>query len=275
MERTEYIDRSCGNDAELRSEVERLLVASDAAGDFLEALDAMAAAKLLEASSAAGKSIGRYKIVRKIGSGGMGVVYLAEDASLKRRVAVKLLPPWLHASSRANRRLLEEARAASAIDHPNIATVHEIGETADGRLFITMSYYEGDTLRDRIARETALSVGSAVNIALQTATGLAAAHRKGIIHRDIKPENLLITIDGIVKIVDFGLAGIEELAGTQGGPPAGTVAYMSPEQTLGIKLDSRTDLWSMGIVLYEMLAGERPFTGAHRTQSFCRPEGNR
>ncbi len=260
-ERTEYLDRSCGPDAELRSEVERLLVASDAAGDFLEALDAMAAAKLLEASSAAGESIGRYKIVRKIGSGGMGVVYLAEDASLKRRVAVKLLPPWLHASSRANRRLLEEARAASAIDHPNIATVHEIGETADGRLFITMSYYEGDTLRDRIARETALSVDSAVNIALQTATGLAAAHRKGIIHRDIKPENLLITIDGIVKIVDFGLAGIEELAGTQGGPPAGTVAYMSPEQTLGIKLDSRTDLWSMGIVLYEMLAGERPFTG--------------
>ncbi|HVF38752.1 MAG TPA: protein kinase, partial [Gemmatimonadaceae bacterium] len=151
--RPSYLNECCRTDPALRAEVEQLLEASESAGDFLETLDAGQASRLLESSSDISASIGRYEVIRKIGSGGMGIVYLAEDASLKRHVAVKLLPPWLDASSAANRRLLEEARAASAIDHPNIATVHEIGETEDGRLFITMSYYEGDTLRDRMERD--------------------------------------------------------------------------------------------------------------------------
>ncbi|MGK2960664.1 MAG: protein kinase domain-containing protein, partial [Gemmatimonadaceae bacterium] len=258
-ERSSYLDESCGGDARLRAEVERLLSASEAAGDFLEVLDAGQAARLLEDSADADGSIGRYKIIQKLGEGGMGVVYLAEDASLKRQVAVKLLPPWIDASSGANRRLLEEARAASAIDHPNIATVHEIGETDDGRLFITMGYYEGGTLRDRIERGK-MSVDAALGVTLQAATGLSAAHRRGIVHRDIKPENLLLTSEGLVKIADFGLAKVGESSSTA-GKAIGTAAYMSPEQSAAAEVDARTDLWSLGVVLYEMLAGERPFPG--------------
>jgi tRNA A-37 threonylcarbamoyl transferase component Bud32/tetratricopeptide (TPR) repeat protein len=264
--RSAYLDESCSTDPELRAQVERLLAASDSAGGFLESLDTGRAGRLLESSTETGGTIGRYKVIRKIGSGGMGVVYLAEDASLKRQVAVKVLAPWLDASSAANRRLVDEARAASAIDHPNIATVHEIGETEDGRLFITMSYYEGDTLRDRMARGH-LSMAEAADIAMQTARGLSAAHERGIIHRDIKPENILLRPDGTVKIVDFGIAEMEEQqALTQTTTAVGTAAYMSPEQTFASSVDSRTDLWSLGVVLYEMLAQERPFRGGTRDE---------
>ena len=255
-----YLDKSCASDPDLRAEVERLLAASAEAGDFLEVLDAGQAAKLLQNSPETAGWIGRYKVIRKIGSGGMGVVYLAEDSALERRIAVKLLPPWLDASSSANRKLLDEARAASAIDHPNIATVYEIAETDDGRLFISMGYYEGETLRDLIEREK-IDVEVALDIAVQTARGLSAAHRKGIIHRDIKPENLLLTSDSLVKIVDFGLARAAQQPITGTGKAIGTAAYMSPEQTFASKLDVRTDLWSLGVVLFEMIAGERPFGG--------------
>ncbi len=265
-ERSSYLDESCGGDARLRAEVERLLRASEAAGDFLEVLDAGQAARLLEDSAGVDGSIGRYRIIRKLGEGGMGVVYLAEDTSLKRQVAVKLLPPWIDASSGANRRLLEEARAASAIDHPNIATVHEIGETDDGRLFITMGYYEGGTLRERIGLGK-MSAGAAIGIMLQAAKGISAAHRKGIVHRDIKPENLLLTGDGLVKVADFGLAQVGGTSSTA-GKAIGTAAYMSPEQCSGAIVDARTDLWSLGVVLYEMLAGERPFTGSTQNAIF-------
>jgi tetratricopeptide (TPR) repeat protein len=264
--RSAYLDESCSADPELRSQVDRLLAASNTSGGFLESLDSAQAARLLESSTETGGAIGRYKVIRKIGSGGMGVVYLAEDASLKRQVAVKVLPPWAGASSAANRRLVDEARAASAIDHPNIATVHEIGETEDGRLFITMSYYEGDTLRDRMERGQ-LSVAEAADIALQMARGLSAAHERGIIHRDIKPENILLRPDGTVKIVDFGIAEVEEQqALRQTTTAVGTAAYMSPEQTFASSVDSRTDLWSLGVVLYEMLAQERPFRGGTRDE---------
>jgi tRNA A-37 threonylcarbamoyl transferase component Bud32/TolB-like protein len=264
-ERAAYLDATCATDAELRTEVERLLASSDAAGNFLEVLDGERAAQLLEPFPETTGAIGRYKVVRKIGSGGMGIVYLADDASLKRQVAVKLLPPWLDASAEGKRRLIEEARAASAVDHPNIATVHEIGETDDGRLFIVMSYYEGDTLRGRLQRGH-LSAAEATDIALQAARGLAAAHRKAIVHRDIKPENLLVKPDGTVKILDFGIARMEDRAATLGMTAIGTAAYMSPEQTLGSSVDARTDLWSLGVVLYEMLANERPFGGSTRDE---------
>jgi serine/threonine-protein kinase len=259
--RTRYLDETCSTDPEIRAAVERLLRANDQAGDFLETLDGKQAAALLDESTGEEEHfIGRYKVIQQLGTGGMGVVYLAEDPSLKRRVAVKVLPPYLHADSVANRRFLEEARAASALDHPNIATVHEIGETDDGRLFITMTYYEGETLRTKIDRGR-VDIGQALDITEQTASGLAAAHRKGIIHRDIKPENVLVTTEGLVKIVDFGIAKVAGQALTQTGMAVGTAAYMSPEQTFGTEVDHRTDLWSLGVVLYEMLAGERPFRG--------------
>ena len=260
--RTTYLDETCSTDPELRAEVERLLRANDVAGDFLSSLDGVRAASLLEdfADGEGEKLIGRYKVVRQLGRGGMGVVYLAEDPSLRRLVAVKLLPPYLHADSVANKRFLEEARAASALDHPNIATIHEIGETDQGQLFITMTYYDGETLRSRIERGD-IDPDEALGLASQIAAGLSAAHRKGIVHRDIKPENVVLTTDGVAKIVDFGIAKVAGGTQTQTGVAVGTPAYMSPEQTFGLGVDHRTDLWSLGVVLYEMLSGSRPNAG--------------
>ena len=260
--RTTYLDETCSTDPELRAEVERLLRANDSAGDFLASLDGVRAASLLEdfADGDGEKLIGRYKVVRQLGRGGMGVVYLAEDPSLKRLVAVKLLSSYLHADSIANKRFLEEARAASALDHPNIATIHEIGETDQGQLFITMTYYDGETLRSRIERGN-IELEEALGLASQIAAGLSAAHRKGIVHRDIKPENVVLTTDGVAKIVDFGIAKVVGGTQTQTGVAVGTPAYMSPEQTFGLGVDHRTDLWSLGVVLYEMLSGSRPAEG--------------
>ena len=258
--RTTSLDETCSTDPELRAEVERLLRANDSAGDFLASLDGVRAASLLEDFADGEKLIGRYKVVRQLGKGGMGVVYLAEDPSLRRLVAVKLLPPYLHADSVANKRFLEEARAASALDHPNIATIHEIGETEQGQLFITMTYYDGETLRSRIERGN-IEIDEAIGLASQIAAGLSAAHRKGIVHRDIKPENVVLTTDGVAKIVDFGIAKVAGGTQTQTGVTVGTPAYMSPEQTFGLGVDNRTDLWSLGVVLYEMLSGSRPVAG--------------
>jgi serine/threonine protein kinase len=254
---------ACAGDPALRAELERLLSAHERAGGFLEQLDTGRAAALVDAvgeEGAPGAAIGRYRVVRRLARGGMGVVFQAYDERLDRPVALKLLPPHLSADDAAGRRFVEEARAASALDHPHIITIYEVGETADERLFLAMAYYEGETLRERIARGP-LPVSEAVCLALQVADGLAAAHRKRIVHRDIKPENLLVTADGAVKILDFGLAKMAGQALTRTGATLGTVAYMSPEQTRGAPVDHRTDLWSLGVVLYEMLAGVRPFGG--------------
>ena len=191
----------------------------------------------------------------------MGVVYLAHDPRLDRHVAIKLLPPDLTRDETAKQRFLQEAKAASALDHPNICTIFEINETDDGQLYLVMAHYEGETLKDRIARGP-LALDDALDIATQVGQGLAEAHGAGIVHRDIKPANLLVTKTGVVKILDFGLA---KLAGTEGvtqtGTAVGTVAYMSPEQARGQEVDHRTDIWSLGVVLYEMLAGTPPFRG--------------
>jgi TolB-like protein len=262
-ERTALLDRACADDPALRTSLDRLLRAHERAGRFLEGLDGTRAAALLEGSAADSREeqiVGKYRVVRRLGRGGMGVVYLAHDERLDRPVALKLLPPYLSADELAARRLVEEAKAASALDHPHIITIYEIGETADDRLFLAMAFYEGETLRERIARGP-LPVAEAVGLAAQVAEGLAAAHRKGIVHRDVKPENLLITTDGMVKILDFGLAKVGGQVLTRPGATPGTVAYMSPEQTRGEAVDPRTDLWSLGVVLYEMLAGVRPFRG--------------
>lgn len=206
-----------------------------------------------------GKIISHYRILEKLGEGGMGVVYKAEDLRLMRLVALKFLSLDLLHDEVAKERFMHEAQAASALDHPNICTIYEIGESEDGRIFIAMAYYEGETLQKTVANKQ-LSVSSAIDIATQIANGLARAHQHGIVHRDIKPANVMITKDGAVKILDFGLAKlIGRTRITKSGTTLGTVAYMSPEQAQGLEVDQRTDIWSLGVVLYEMLAGKLPF----------------
>ena len=210
---------------------------------------------------APGTTLGPYQIVAQLGQGGMGVVYTAHDPRLDRHVAIKLLPPDLTRDEIAKQRFLQEAKAASALDHPNICTIFEINETADGQLYLVMAHYEGETLKERIARGP-LDLGDAIDIATQVGEGLAEAHQAGIVHRDIKPANLLVTKTGVVKILDFGLAKLAGSEGvTQTGTTVGTVAYMSPKQAKGQEVDHRTDIWSLGVVLYEMLAGTPPFQG--------------
>lgn len=197
----------------------------------------------------------RYRLLGLIGTGGMGVVYRAEDTVLGRTVALKFLPPMLTPNPRAKARFLNEARAASALDHPNICTVYEVGETAEGQLFLAMAYYEGETLKQRLGRGP-LSAAEGLSIALQVARGLAKAHRHGIVHQDIKPANLMLTSDGLVKILDFGIARLPDQ--TLSGPLLGTPGYMSPEQARLGAVDARSDVWSLGVVLREMLPDVPP-----------------
>ena len=208
-----------------------------------------------------GKTISHYKILEKLGEGGMGVVYKAEDTKLKRIVALKFLPPELTRDSEAKKRFIHEAQAASALQHTNICNIHDIDESPDGQIYIVMDCYEGETLKEKI-QHGPLKIEEAVNITIQAAQGLEKAHKKGIIHRDIKPANIFITKDGNIKIMDFGLAKlIGQSRLTKTGSTLGTVAYMSPEQARGEKVDYKTDIWSLGVVLYEMITGQHPFRG--------------
>jgi serine/threonine protein kinase len=210
-----------------------------------------------------GQTISHYKILEKIGEGGMGVVYKAHDTKLDRDVALKFLPRDLSPSEEERTRFIHEAKAASALDHPNICTIYEIDETPDGQMFIVMGCYEGASLSRKVEKGR-LDVAEAVQIAIQIAEGLQAAHEKEIIHRDIKSSNIIVSDKGQVRILDFGLAykrGLSKL--TKTGSTVGTAAYMSPEQARGEKLDHRTDLWSLGVVLYEMVTGHLPFRGEH------------
>ena len=254
-----------GSDPELRREVERML-AQDSDGKILD----RPAVKLLDELAATehapegrfgftGQTISHYNIQEKIGSGGMGVVYKALDTKLGRLVALKFLPPHLSHDNELKRRLSDEARAASALDHPNIVVIHDIDETPAGDVFIAMAFHEGATLREKIA--SGLTVPEALRIARQVASGLAKAHEHGICHRDIKPSNIIVAKDGIARIIDFGLARSSDVTATVDGVARGTPLYMSPEQASGKASDFRTDLWSLGAVLYEMLAGHPPFRG--------------
>ena len=261
--RDELLAAECADDA-VRADVRRLLarhdaLARDGADGFLAARDAGRAARLLDTEDPGAQgTIGRYEVIRTLGRGATGVVYLAHDAVLDRQVAIKLLSHALSGDRAATRRFEQEARAASALDHPRVVTVHEIARTTDDRLFIVMAYHAGTTLRDRIATGP-LPVDEAARIAAEIGEGLAAAHAKGIVHRDIKPENVLLNERGAC-IVDFGIAKIAGQSLTRTGAALGTAAYMSPEQTRGADVDGRTDLWSLGVVLYEMLTGARPFS---------------
>jgi tRNA A-37 threonylcarbamoyl transferase component Bud32/dienelactone hydrolase len=209
-----------------------------------------------------GSTFGHYRVLEKIGQGGMGEVFLAEDTALHRRIALKFLPTSVAASAESRARFLLEARAAASLAHPNICVIHEVGE-ADGLLFIAMEHIEGQTLQQKI-RAGALSPDEVLSIASQVVAGLGEAHAKGVIHRDIKSSNIMVTDQGLAKIMDFGIAKV------RGGPALtnsdvmlGTVDYMSPEQAEGSGVDHRTDLWSAGVVLYEMLTGALPFPGDH------------
>ena len=206
----------------------------------------------------------KYAIIGEIGRGGMGVVYKAEDTKLKRTVALKFLPPELSVYPEAKERFIREAQSAAALSHPNICTIHEV-EEADGQPYIAMEFVSGESLRQKVAKGP-MDGDVVADIAVQVAEGLEAAHQRGIIHRDIKSANIMLTDKGQAKIMDFGLA---KMAGesqlTKEAMTIGTVAYMSPEQAQGDDLDKRTDIWSFGVVLYEMLTGQLPFRGDRET----------
>ena len=211
-----------------------------------------------------GKTISHYRILEELGRGGMGIVYKARDTKLDRYVALKFLAPHLSRSDKEKKRFIHEAKAASALDHPNICTIYEINETDDNQMYIAMACYDGESLKDKIDRGP-LAMEEAISIAIQIAKGLEKAHAHKLIHRDIKPANILITKDNQVKIVDFGLAKLSgSTVFTKEGSTLGTVAYMSPEQTEGAEIDHRTDIWALGVVLYEMLSGDRPFRGDYK-----------
>ena len=272
-ERSSFLDQACAENSVLRREVQALLETEDRARDFLNGAALEDVAMVLakdEPPSLVGKRLGHYELRSLIGTGGMGEVYRAHDLALKREVAVKILPSSFSQNADRLRRFKQEARAASALNHPNIVTIHEIGEL-DSCHFIVAEYVEGETLRQRLSRGR-MDFDEVLNVATQLASGLAAAHTVGVIHRDIKPENVMLRPDGYVKILDFGLAKLSERADlatdaglhlqTDTGVVMGTSRYMSPEQARGLAVDTRTDVWSLGVLLYEMLTGRVPFEGA-------------
>jgi len=281
-ERPAFLKEACQGDEELRRAVERLVVADSQAENFIESPAYEVAPELLtidSVGSCVGELVGHYRVESLIGIGGMGEVYLARDEQLGRKVALKFLPERLTIDRTQLSRFQNEARAASALNHPNILTVHEIG--ADGnRQFIATEFVEGATLRASLA-DGRIDLRAALDIAVQVVSALAAAHEAGVVHRDIKPENIMLRPDGYVKVLDFGLAKLAEeglasedhelattaLLQTRPGLIIGTVRYMSPEQARGQKVDARSDIWSLGVVLYEMIGGSPPFPG--ETPSDC------
>src|SRR5437762_4974111 len=273
-ERTSYISEACSGDGALLKEVEYLLASDDQEWELIRTPAFEMVAPLLakdQPALEAGESIGHYQVVSLLGVGGMGQVYLAEDSKLRRKVALKLLPASYTRDESRLRRFQQEARAASALNHPNILTIHELGEV-NGEQFIATEFVEGETLRDRLNRAP-LNLAETLDVAVQIAGALAAAHKAGIVHRDIKPENIMLRHDGYVKVLDFGLAKLIEaeearpedltrsMNQTGTGTVMGTLHYMSPEQSRGEEVDARTDIFSLGVVLYEMVTGQLPFEG--------------
>ena len=285
-ERAAFLDQACAGDQQLRREVDALIAAHEQAGSFIEELALEVEARSVAgeqsdsgAESMVGKTVGHYRLIAALGSGGMGEVYLAQDTLLGRKVALKLLPAHFTEDAERLRRFEQEARATSALNHPNIVTIHEIGHEGSFH-FIAQEFVEGVTLSAHLANER-LAFNEALEVAMQVASALAAAHAKGIVHRDIKPENIMVQKashlgrQNHVKVLDFGIAKLANLPAaamkaeattrlfvkTEEGRTIGTAAYMSPEQARGESVDARTDIWSLGVVIYETLTGKQPFTG--------------
>ncbi|MEJ2343547.1 MAG: protein kinase, partial [Gemmatimonadales bacterium] len=272
-DRTARLESVLRSDPELGEQLKRLLAADEQTDELLASFDDLISQLEFEASAPVdgqpsipdphrliGGAVEQYEVLELLGAGGMGVVYKAIDTRLGRPVALKFLPPQWSLEAVFKERFLLEARAAAALDHNNVCSIYEIGETEEGQLFIAMALYEGETVREKIARGP-LDVDEALDIAVQAMSGLEAAHEAGLVHRDIKPANLIVTKSGVLKVLDFGLAKTAEASRTEPGMRLGTPAYMSPEQTRGEEVDERTDLWSLGVVLYEMLTGRHPFRG--------------
>ena len=262
-----FLAGACPDDREVRAEVQSLLAANASDLDFMT----KPAGSLLidlHPTLLTGQHLGNYEVISTLGKGGMGQVYLALDTRLGRKVALKLLPFSKTRDPNHVQRLEQEARTASALNHPNIVTIHEIGE-ADSMHFMATEFVDGQTLRQRML-DTELNVRELVGIAVQIASALRAAHQAGIVHRDIKPENIMLRSDGVVKVLDFGLAKLTGGANSEieTGLIMGTTAYMSPEQARGETIDARTDVWSLGVVIYEMITGRVPFTGETHRQVF-------
>jgi len=281
--RVEFLKEASDGDEELREQVEALIAAYEEADNFMSTPAVAQLAGLLavdQANSLIGQRISHYEIVSQLGGGGMGEVYLAQDSVLKRRVALKFLPSEHAQSKERFWRFKQEAKAISALNHPNILTIHEVGE-ANGRYFIATEFVEGETLRRRMNSASKMKLNDALEVAIQVASALSEAHEAGITHRDIKPENIMIRRDGYVKVLDFGLAKLGEndqvelksgaptelMVKTEPGLLMGTVRYMSPEQARGLVVDARTDIWSLGVVLYEMVSGSPPFEGPTQTDT--------
>lgn len=274
-ERAPFLEQSCEGNESLRREVESLLAAHhERPADFLQkpiVADAVQRLVARQADSMVGQQLNHYRLIELLGAGGMGEVYLAYDQNLRRKVALKLLPALFIADEECVRRLRREARAASVLNHPNILTIYEVGE-AGSTHYIATEYVEGATLRQRMA-DGPVGVDEALDVTAQVASALAAAHAAGIAHHDIKPENIMVRRDGYIKVVDFGLAGqtgLHACASDAGpGKVLGTVNYMSPEQARGQAVDGRSDIWNLGVVLYEMLNGRLPFGGASARQTLA------
>ena len=263
-DRAAFLAEACPEDSEVRGEVESLLAAHARDSGFM---NQPAGSLLIDRNPIlfTGQQLGNYEVISTLGKGGMGQVYLALDTRLVRKVALKLLPFSNTRDSHHVQRLEQEARTASALNHPNIVTIHEIGE-ADSIHFMATEYVDGETLRQRMLN-TELSIREIAGIAVQVASALRAAHQAGIVHRDIKPENIMLRSDGVVKVLDFGLAKLDGSGNsdTERGLIMGTTAYMSPEQARGETVDARTDVWSLAVVIYEMIKGRVPFNGeTHR-----------
>ena len=271
-DRAALLDELCSNDPDMRREVESLLNARDDAGNFLSSMTLKGhIAELLSEPDLTGQTLGHYQILSAIGAGAMGKVYLARDTRLDRQVALKILPTQFTRNSDRVARFRREAKAASALNHPNIITIYDVGEIGDTS-FIAAEFIEGVTLRERLAAGR-MELPEILEIAIQCALALEAAHRAGIVHRDIKPENIMVRPDGLAKVLDFGVARVETpepaVDATQAGTLIGTPRYMSPEQARGQRLDARTDIFSLGAVLYEMATGVPAFPGTTPADVFA------
>jgi serine/threonine protein kinase len=256
--RPAFVAAACAGDPECQREVEVMLQLAEQTGVTAALVGAMAKSVVSRPAMTPGQTVSQYDLIEQLGGGGMGVVYKALDRRLQRHVALKFLPPYLGSEKELKARFLREAKTIASLDHPNICALLGVEEAEHGQLFMVMPCYQGETLKQKIARGK-LQLEQAIDYTAQIAAGLAHAHAAGVVHRDIKPANIIVTAGDQIRILDFGVAKLSGGTMTEPGAVLGTLSYMSPEQACGDPVDHRTDLWALGVVLYEMLVGSPPF----------------